>query len=296
MGTLELVGASGAGPVEQLSIPMRSVTPDYFPVMDVGAVDGRLFLPSDNADAPRVVVVNQALARRYFPNANPLGRQMQFAGDPKRRLEIIGIVEDTRTESLSEQPGPEIYLPFWQSGAFSKHLVLRAGGDPRALTAAVRREVHAVDPTAAVEHVTTMAQIRRESVATRTFAMRLLIGFSVLATTLALVGIYGVLSLSVGSRVKEIAVRKAIGAQQLDILRLILSEGCRMIVVGVFLGAVVAVLLGRALEDYLFGVTAADPASLVAAAAVFAVAALSASLVPAARAARSDLPSALHQE
>jgi putative ABC transport system permease protein len=296
MGTLELVGASGAGATEQLSLPMRSVTPDYFPLMDVGAVDGRLFLPSDNADAPPVVVVNQALARRYFPNTNPIGRQMQFAGDPKRRLEIIGIAEDTRTESLSEQPGPEIYLPFWQSGAFSKHLVLRAGGDPRALATAVRREVHAVDPTAAVEHVTTMAQIRRESVATRTFAMRLLIGFSVLATTLALVGIYGVLSLSVGSRVKEIAVRKAIGAQQLDILRLILSEGCRMIVVGVFLGAVVAVLLGRALEDYLFGVTAADPASLVTAAVVFAVAALSASLVPAARAARSDVPSALHQE
>jgi putative ABC transport system permease protein len=126
--------------------------------------------------------------------------------------------------------------------------------------------------------------------------MRLLVGFSALAATLALVGIYGVLSLSVGSRVKEIAVRKAIGAQQLDILRLIVSEGCRMIVVGVFLGAVAAVLLGGALEDYLFGVTAADPASLVAAAVAFAIAALGASLVPAARAARSDLPSALHQE
>ncbi|HUR39880.1 MAG TPA: FtsX-like permease family protein, partial [Verrucomicrobiae bacterium] len=296
MGTLELVAASGASPGDQLSLPMRSVTPDYFPLMEIRVVDGRLFLPTDNADSPPVVVVNQALAKRYFLNESPLGRQMQFAGDPKRRLEIVGIVEDTRTESLSEQPGPEIYLPFWQSGAFSKHLVLRAGGDPRALAGAVRREVHAVDPTAAVEHVTTMAQIRRESVATRTFAMRLLVGFSVLATTLALVGIYGVLSLSVGSRMKEIAVRKAIGAQHLDILRLILSEGCRMIVVGVFIGALVAVLLGRALENYLFGVTTADPASLAVAGVVFAVAALGASLVPAARAARSDLPSALHQD
>jgi putative ABC transport system permease protein len=296
-GTMELAGQSGSDrPFDQLSLPLRSVTPDYFEVMGVHLMDGRVFLPSDNADSPRVMVINQTLARRYFPGINPIGRRMNYPGDPKRPLEIIGVVSDTRTDALSEHAEPEVYLPFWQRGPFSKHLVLRAASDPRALAALVRREVHAVDPTAAVEHATTMAQIRRESIATRTFAMRLLLGFSVLATVLALVGIYGVLSLSVGSRIKEIAVRKAIGAQRHDILRLILGEGCRLIVIGVALGTVVAVLFGRALEAQLFGVKSADPISLAAAAFVFGTVALGACLLPALRAARTDLLTALHHE
>src|SRR5687768_4653785 len=141
-----------------------------------------------------------------------------------------------------------------------------------------------------------MAQIRRESLAPRTFAMRLLIGFSVAATTLALVGIYGVLSLSVGSRLKEIAVRKAIGAQQNDILRAVLSEGGRMILVGVAAGAVVGAATGRALETWLFDVPPTDAVSIGAASIGFGVIALAACLFPALRAARGDLVSALRQE
>ena len=197
---------------------------------------------------------------------------------------------------MSQAPAPEIYLPFWQNGAFSKHLVVRAQADPAGLVSLVRREVLSVDPTASVEHATTMAHIRSESLAARTFAMRLLIGFSVVATALALVGIYGVLSLSVGSRLKEIAVRKAIGAQQQDILRSVLGEGGRMILAGVAVGGVVAAVIGRALETLLFGVPAADVISIGAAAIGFGVVAFAACLFPALRAARSDLVSALHQE
>ena len=141
-----------------------------------------------------------------------------------------------------------------------------------------------------------MAQIRRESLAPRTFTMRLLVGFAVVATSLALVGIYGVLSLSVGSRVKEIAVRKAVGAQPRDIVRLILGEGGRLIAIGVTLGIAVAVVFGRALEAHLFQVRPADPLSLGTAAAIFGMVALGACLVPALRAARTDLLEALHQE
>jgi putative ABC transport system permease protein len=187
-------------------------------------------------------------------------------------------------------------MPFWQNGAFSKHLVLRAGGDPRALTALVRREVRAVDPTAAVEKATTMSQIRQSSLAPRTFAMRLLLGFALTATLLALVGIYGVLSLSVGSRVKEFAVRRAIGAQPRDILRLVLTEGGRLVGWGVALGMVVAAVFGRALAAQLFEVRPADPLSLAGAATIFAVVALAACLVPARRAARTSLLAALHEE
>jgi predicted permease len=296
-GTMEIVGeASSERPADRLSLPLRSVTPDYFGVMGISLIEGRGFQPSDKADAPRVLVVNQSFARRYFRGGNAIGRRMRFAGDAKDTLEIVGVVSDTRTEALSQLAEPEVYLPFWQSGAFSKHLVLRATSDPRALTALVRREVRAVDPTAAVEYATTMEDIRRESLAPRTFAMRLIIGFSILATALALVGLYGVLSLSVGSRLKEIAVRKAIGAQQRDIAQMILGEGVRLILIGVTLGSAVAVFVGRALEAQLFGVKSADPVSLASAAVVFGVVALGACLIPALRAAKTDLLTALHHD
>jgi predicted permease len=296
-GTMELVGQAGADTVSgQLNVPLRSITPDYFDLMGMGIIDGRGFRSTDNADAPRVAVVNQSFARKYFPGSGALGRQMRFPGDVKRPIEIVGIAADTRTEALSAQAEPEVYLSFWQNGAFSKHLALRTTSDPTGVAALVRREIHAVDPTASVEHFITMAQIRRDSIAPRTFAMQLLIGFAVLATALALVGIYGVLSLSVGSRVKEIAVRKAVGAQRRDILRLILGEGSRMIGVGIVLGIVVSIFVGRALAGQLFEVQAADPLSLGAAALVFGAVALLICLLPATRAAKTDLLAALHQD
>jgi putative ABC transport system permease protein len=291
-GILEFIGRPDLG---QVSFPLRSVTPDYFALMDISIVAGRGFTDDDKDGAPLVMIVNQSLANQYF-SGDPFGRQLQFSGDPKRHWTIVGVVADTRTDSLSQAPGPEVYLPFWQNGAFSKHLVVRSQSEAAGLFALVRREVHSVDSTASVERATTMAQIRRESLATRTFAMRLLTGFSVAAMALALVGIYGVLSLSVGSRLKEIAVRKAIGAQQQDILRSVLGEGGRMILAGVAVGAVVAAATGRALESLLFGVPAADWISIGAAAVGFGVIALVVCLLPALRAARADLVSALRQE
>jgi putative ABC transport system permease protein len=289
--TMEIVAQPDAG---QLSFPLRSITEDYFAVMGMQLAEGRLFRATDASDAPRVVIVNQTLAARHF-RGQAVGQQLRFSGDPKSQSEIVGVVADTRTDALSRTAEAEVYLPFWQNGAFSKHLVLRAGADAGALTALVRREVHLVDPTAAVEHATTMEEIRRSSLAPRTFAMRLLLGFAVIATALALVGIYGVLSLSVGSRVKEIAVRKAIGAQQRDILRSILGEGGLLILLGVTLGALVAVLGGRALEAQLYEVRSADPLSLAGAITAFTVVAMATCVLPALRAARTDV-SALHRE
>jgi predicted permease len=291
-GTIEFVGRPDLG---QVSLPLRSITADYFALMDMPMVAGRAFSNNDHNTAPLVMIVNQSLANRYF-SGDPLGRQLQFAGDLKRQWTIVGVVADTRTDALSQAPAPEIYVPFWQNGAFSKHLVVRAQAAAAGLFELVRREVHSVDATASVERATTMTQIRRESLAPRTFAMRLLIGFSVVATALALVGIYGVLSLSVGSRLKEIAVRKAIGAQQQDILRSVLGEGGRMILLGVVAGGVVAAGIGRALETLLFDVAATDVVSIGTAAIGFGVIALVACLLPALRAARTDLVAALHQD
>ena len=277
-------------------MPLRSVTADYFATMGIRIVDGRGFRTSDQNGAAPVAVVNETFVRQFFGNGVAIGQLLKAPGDDSPLPQIVGVVADTRTEKLSEVPTPEIYLSFWQHGAFSKHLVLRAAGDPGAIAASVRRELRTIDPTAAVEHLTTMSEIRRESVAPWTFAMRLLAGFAVAATFLSLVGLYGVLSLSVGSRIKEIGVRKAIGAQGHQIVGLVLREGSLMIAVGVVIGTVGALLLGRFLQALLFDVRPFDATSLAGAACIFGSVSLVVALLPAFRARAIDVMDALRQE
>jgi putative ABC transport system permease protein len=284
------------GQADRVSVPLRSITEEYFDVMGMRIAEGRAFRATDGRDAPRVAIVNAALARRYYAGRNVVGASLAFAGSTDKPLQIVGVVADTRTEDLSLPAEPEVYLPFWQSGAFSKHLVIRASGDPAGLAALVRAELRAVDPTSAVERITTMAEIRRESVAARTFAMRLLVGFAIVATLLAVVGLYGVLSLSVNSRMKEIAVRKAVGAERRQIVGLVVGEGSRLVAAGLVLGAAAAVLVGRLLQTLLFDVTPADPLALGIAAAAFGAVALMACLPPALRASRVDPMESLRQE
>jgi putative ABC transport system permease protein len=295
---IEIPGLGSTSRVaDRLDLPLRAVTPDYFSVMGMALAEGRNLQPSDDDKAPRVAVINTALQRRYFAGVNPIGRTMRFAGDTTGKpIEIVGVVADTRTEALSEPARPEIYLSLWQNTAFSKHMVVRTAGDPLLLAGRVRAELHAVDPTSAVEHVTTMAEIRRQSTAARTFAMRLLSAFAVVATLLAAVGLYGVLSLSVGSRTKEIAVRKAIGAQGHQIVRLVLGEVARLVAVGLAAGTITALAVGRLLRTLLFEVRPADPIALAAASAVFVLAALVACYRPVRRAGRVDLMEVLRQE
>ncbi len=296
-GEVEFPGQAGSSKLaDRITVPIRSITEDYFDVMGMTIAEGRAFRGTDGPGAPRVAIVNATLAKRYYADRNPIGAHLRFAGSTDKPIEIVGVVADTRTEELSQSAEPEIYLPFWQSGAFSKHLVVRAAGDPTALAALVRHELRALDPTSAVERMTTMAEIRRESVASRTFAMRLLIGFAAVATLLALVGLYGVLSLSVNSRTKEIAVRKAVGAQRHQIVQLVLGEGSKLVAGGLLLGAIVAVLVGRLLQTLLFDVRPSDPIALGTAAIAFGVVALAACLLPAYRASRVDLMESLRQE
>jgi putative ABC transport system permease protein len=296
-GDLEFPGqAASSRLADRVTLPLRSITQDYFDVMGMRLVEGRAFRGTDGQDAPRVAIVNETLARRYYAGRTVVGSTFSFAGSTDKPLQIVGVVADTRTDALSQAPEPEVYLPFWQSGAFSKHLVVRASGDPAALAAMVRTELRAIEPTAAVEKVTTMAEIRRESIAARMFAMRLLIGFGIVATVLALVGLYGVLSLSVNARVKEIAVRKAVGAQGRQIVQLIVGEGSRLVAVGLVVGLMAAVFVGRLLQTLLFDVAPSDPLALGAGALLFGVFALAACVLPAVRASRVELMAALRQD
>ena len=295
--TLEIEGQPPAiKESDKTALPLRSVTPDYFKLMGMPLIGGREFRSTDNDNAPRVAIVNQAFADRFFPHGDAIGRKLWRNGRDKPGIAIVGQIADGRTDDLTRQASPEIYLPLWQAGAFSKHLVVRTTADPRAVVAAVQRELRAVDPSAAIENVKTLEQIRDDSLASRTFAMRLLLGFSAVGTVLTLVGIYGVLSLSVASRRQELAIRSAVGAQRWHIRRLILGEGFRVIAGGVFIGVVLALLLSRVLKTFLFEVQPSDPATLIVVGCLFVGVGLLACLVPAWRAEQVDPLEALRYE
>ena len=296
-GTLEIEGQPPAlKESDKTALPLRSVTPDYFKLIGEPLLDGREFRPTDDDKAPHVAIVNQAFADRYFPHQSVVGRMFWLDGRDKPGTEIVGKIANSRTDDLTQVAAPEVYLPLWQAHAFSKHLVVRTTANPRAVVLAVEREIHAVDPTAAIENVKTLEQIREESLASRTFAMQLLIGFAVVGSILTLVGIYGVLSLSVTSRRRELAIRSAVGAQQKDIRKLIFGEGFRLIAVGVVAGVALALLLSRVLRAFLYEVQPGDPATLATVGLLFVGVALLACWVPVRRAEKVDPVEALRYE
>ena len=295
--TLEIEGQPPAvKESDKTALPLRAVTPDYFKLMGMAQIEGREFRSTDDNKAPNVAIVNQAFARRYFPQGNAIGKKFWLNGRDKPGTEIVGEIANGRTDDLTQEASPEIYLSLWQASAFSKHLVVRTTADPRAVVLAVQHELRSVDPTAAIENVKTLEQIRDESLASRTFAMHLLTGFSVVGSVLTLVGIYGMLSLSVVSRRRELAIRSAVGAQQSDIRKLIFGEGFRLIAGGVLMGTVLAIVLSRVLKSFLFEVQPSDPATLIVVGALFLGVGLLACWMPVRRAGRVDPLEALRYE
>ena len=297
-GIFEFEGQPPAArPTDAAALPVRSVTPGYFNILRMPIAEGRDFRDSDKRDSPSVAIVNRALAERYFSGTSPIGKKLwRFGGREQPPTEIIGVVANSRTGDLTKPPEPEIYMSLWQASAFSKDLVVRTTADPRIVMADVQRALRGVDATVAVENMKTLDQVRADSVATRTFATQLLVGFSIVASILTLVGVYGVLSLSVASRRREIAVRGAIGAQGHHIRKLVFSDAFRLIAGGVVAGVIVAVVLSRALATFLFGVESTDPATLISVGMLFAVVALLACWVPTHRAAQIDPLEALRSE
>jgi putative ABC transport system permease protein len=273
---------------DKISLPLRSVTPGYFQLLGVAITEGRDFRSTDTDKAPRVAIVNQSFADRYFQKTNPVGRKLWLNGPRRPSSEIVGLVSNGRTDDLTKPAEPELYLSLWQANAFSKHLLVRTAADPRTIMTAVQRELRGVNPSVAVENIKTLGQIRDESQAARAFAMRLLVGFSMIGSILTLVGIYGVLSLSVASRRRELAIRAAIGAGQWDIRRIVFEEGFRLTFGGVLVGIAAALVLSRVLQSFLFGVDAADPATLIGVGLIFALVAVLACWAPGRRAANVD--------
>lgn len=295
--TFDVPGQTDADSMKNgITLPTRSVTPDYFQALGLTLKEGRGFRANDDEKAPRVGIINQALADRYFPGQSPIGQALKFKDGGTNRIEIVGVLANARTESLTDEAEPELYFSFWQFGAFSKHLVIKSQADPLSVAVAVQRELRAIDPTVSVENIKTLGEIRADSVAARTFAMNLLIGFAVVACILATVSIYGVLSLMVSSRKNEIAIRLAVGARREDVLGLILGGGLRLAAAGIGLGLAVALGLAIALKTFLFGVTPTDPLTLAVMIVLILAITLGTCWIPAQRATRIEPLAALRNE
>jgi putative ABC transport system permease protein len=275
----------------------RAVTAGYFATMRIPLKKGRTFDARDRRETRAVAVVNETLARQVFPGQDPLGQRIRIGvgtdpSDP-HVFEIVGVVGDVR---VSIPAPPEIYVPHLQQSWPWMSLVVRTSGEPGSLAGALRRQVAALDPELSVYNVRPLAELLSDALAARRLVMALLGGFALLGLALATVGVYGVLSQSVERRRAEIGVRLALGADSGDVLRMVLGQAARLAAAGVTLGLIAAFALTRVLQGLLFGVSATDPATFAAVAAVLAAAAMLASYLPARRAARLDPAAVLREE
>lgn len=296
-GTADIEGQPKASrESDKPSFPVRSVTEDYFPLMGVPVLDGRNVRASDVQNAPGVAVVNEAFVQRYFPYGRAVGKRVWLFGLDRPPSTIVGVVANGRSDDLTRAPQPELYVSLWQFPPFSKHLLVRTSQDPKVIANAVQSELRRMDPTVAVEKVETMDEIRSDSLATRTFATSLLTGFSFLGVVLTLIGVYGLLALSVVSRRRELAIRTAVGARAVDIRGLILGEGFRLAAIGMVCGVGIAFAVANVLRSFLYGVTWMDPLTLAAVCIALAAVIFMACWIPGRRAARIDPMEALRYE
>ena len=273
----------------------RTVSQDYFRTMRIPLLKGRWFDDRDTASSQSVAVINETMARQIWPGEEPLGKRIRH-GFREQGAGVVGVIGDVKYSGLDQQIKPEMYLPFSQRSWTFMRIVVRTKSDPMNLAAAIRTEVQAIDKDQPIDKLTTMASVVSTSIATRRFYMQLLGTFAALAFILSSVGIYGIVSYSVAQRTREIGIRMALGAQQSDVLRLVLFEGFRLAILGVMLGLAGAFAATRVLTDLLFQVKPTDPMTFIGLSILLASVALLASYIPARRATKVDPLVALRYE
>lgn len=290
---------------EQPEVDVRMISPGYLRAMRVPIIRGRDFSDSDAAGRPAVAVISAALARRYWPNENPLGKHLTLTFFPGIPREIVGIVGDVKVDSLNEtRPVDTIYIAASQLTpavgeafrSFGLTLTVRTKSDPHGAISAVTGAIHQVGPDIPVTDVLSMDDVIAQSMSPQRFNMLLLAAFAGLALLLAAVGIYGVLSYSVRRRVREIGIRMALGASQSDILRLVVGDGMKPILIGVAIGLTAAVALSRFVASLVFGVPPTDPLTFTVVALVLVVVGIVANTLPAYRATRVEPVRTLREE
>src|SRR5262245_27797990 len=297
----------GRAPFEQGKEPVveaNHISPEYFLTMGIPMRAGRPFSARDGAAAPKVVIINETFARRFFPNENPIGHRLFPASN---QATIVGVVGDTHHLGLDQEVRPEVYLPYMQrpSDMMSLRLVVRAASgqnNPTSLASssnlaeAIRKQSRAIEPNEPISQVVTMNEHLSDSIAQRRFQMILLGVFAAVALVIATVGIYGVISYAVSQRTHEIGIRMALGAQANDVLRMVVWRGMSLTLVGMAIGLAVALALTRVIKSLLFNVSPNDPATFVCIALLLVSVALIASYIPARRATKVDPLQALRHD
>jgi predicted permease len=278
---------------------MRVASAGYFETMKIPLIRGRFFTEQDTKESERVVIVDENMARTYWPNADPVGKRLKFGrGDNNNNpwMTVVGVVATVKHYALDTDSRVALYTSHLQSGSGSLSIAARTTTDPVSVAAAITREARAIDPNLPVYDVKTMEQWLSESLARRRFAMLSLGLFALVAVILAAIGIYGVMSYSVAQRTREIGIRVALGAQTRNVLKLVISQGMLLAGIGVAAGLIFAFAITRVMSSLLFGVGATDPLTFAAIALLLAGVALLACWIPARRAAKVDPIIALRYE
>jgi len=276
----------------------RVVTAGYFQTMGIPILKGRSFTEQDRANTSSVIIVNEALAHRYWPNQDAIGKRLGFEDDASKQVwrEIVGVVGNVKHKALETEATPEVYFPYHQYPKNFMNLVVRTDTDPMSLLPAIRDQVFSIDKDQPISDVMTMEQRLAKSVATSRFVMLLLGAFSILAMGLAAVGIYGVMAYLVTQRTQEIGVRMALGAQRRDVLKLVVVKGMALAVFGTAIGVIASLALTRLMRSLLFDVTPTDWLTFVIASMVLLTVSLLACYIPARRATKVDPLVALRYE
>jgi predicted permease len=279
---------------ESMAVKFNAVGPNYFQAVGTRILKGRYFASEDSANAPKVVLISQTMARRFWPNQDPVGHSLRIE---KKDYEVVGIVEDVKINHIQEPPEPYMYFPTAQT-SYGGELIVETTGDPRLWIPAIKREVRAVDKTALVVWIQTGADILRseESVYVQRMAVSLVGSLSLLGMFLASVGLYGVIAYIANRRTHEIGIRMALGAGRKDILGLVLRQGLKLTALGALIGLGVAFATTRYMSSMLYGVSPADPTALFGGALLAGVVALAACYIPARRATNVHPMMALRHE
>lgn len=275
-------------------LDIEAISPQWFAVMRVPLRSGRWFTAADNEQAPKVVIVNEAFVRRFWPEQNPLGKHVIIGRWPQG-AEVVGIAGDIRNNGLAEETRAQVYIPFPQLAWGNMNLLVRTSVPPKSITSAVRGQISAVDPDQPVTGIQTIEELMDGSRAQPRFTMLLLGVFSLAALALAIIGIYGVLAYSVAQRRHEMAIRLALGAEHGDILRLVVRQGMLLAVAGIAMGLIAALLMTRLMAGLLYDVGAHDGTTFVLAPLIFLGVSLLASYVPARRATKLNPVEALRE-
>jgi putative ABC transport system permease protein len=292
-------------PDERRMADFRVASADYFRALKIPLIAGREFNEHDTAETAPVVLISQGLARKFWPNGSPLGAHLRIDDNNQgpRLVEIVGVVGDVKHLSLDIEPSFHIYLPIHQTHedgvvwlTNNQYWLLRTAVEPLTLSAAVRREIQAVDRDVPTSNIRTMEQYLAASVAPRRFNLWLLMVFAGAALVLAATGLYGVISYGVAQRRRELGIRMALGAQGRDVLKLVVGQGMTLAMMGVALGLGAALALTRLLESLLFSVSATDPLTFMVIAVLLTMVALLACYIPARQATRVDPLAALRYE